>query len=155
MSSEHSEKHDADSVELPEPSAWPLVTAFGIALLCTGLVTHVAVSVVGLILGLRGAVGWFRDNLPAEKVEFVPLRAVEERAKPVQVSPRTTVHLKPGEDEHRVRIPAEIHPYSSGVKGGLVGGVAMAMVACTYGLISQGSLWYPINLLAGAAMPSM
>src|SRR5262249_29175226 len=70
-------------------------------------------------------------------------------------SPRTTIHLTPGEDEHRVRIPAEIHPYSSGIKGGLVGGVAMALVACTYGLISQGSIWYPINLLAGAALPSM
>jgi hypothetical protein len=39
--------------------------------------------------------------------------------------------------------------------GGLVGGVAMAVVALAYGLIAQRSLWYPVNLLAAAAMPGM
>ena len=54
-----------------------------------------------------------------------------------------------------MRIPAEIHPYSSGVKGGVLGGVVMAIVACAYGLIAYGSVWYAINLLAAAALPSM
>src|SRR6185436_10072018 len=36
-----------------------------------------------------------------------------------------------------------------------VGGVAMAVVACAYGLIAHGSIWYPINLLAAAAIPSL
>ncbi len=31
----------------------------------------------------------------------------------------------------------------------------MGMVACAYGLVAQGSLWYPVNLLAAAALPSM
>ena len=44
-------------IELPAPTAWPMITALGITLLCAGLVTHAAVSVVGLILALRGAVG--------------------------------------------------------------------------------------------------
>src|SRR5690349_24052326 len=104
MSSEHSEKHDSDIIELPAPSVWPLVTAFGITLICTGLVTHMAVSLVGLILSLRGAVGWFRDNLPVEQIEMVSLRAEAERPQPVKVSPSTTVHLMPGEEEYRVRI---------------------------------------------------
>src|SRR5262249_39264272 len=52
-------------------------------------------------------------------------------------------------------IPAEIHPYSAGIKGGIVGGVVMAIVACTYGLAAYHSVWYPINLLAAAALPSM
>jgi len=34
---------------------------------------------------------------------------------------------------------------SAGVKGGLAGGVAMAVLACTYGLLKMGSIWYPIN----------
>jgi hypothetical protein len=34
------------------------------------------------------------------------------------------------------------------VKGGLAGAVAMAVLACLYGLLKHGSLWYPINLLA-------
>jgi hypothetical protein len=39
--------------------------------------------------------------------------------------------------------------------GGLVGGVAMAVIALAYGVIFQGSLWYPVNLLSAVAMPSM
>jgi hypothetical protein len=31
----------------------------------------------------------------------------------------------------------------------------MAVVALIYGMLAQGSLWYPINLLAGMAMPGM
>jgi hypothetical protein len=31
----------------------------------------------------------------------------------------------------------------------------MAAVALLYGLVAQGSLWYPINLLAGIAIPGM
>jgi hypothetical protein len=31
----------------------------------------------------------------------------------------------------------------------------MAVVAVAYGVVTQGSLWYPINLLSAAAMPSM
>ena len=38
--------------------------------------------------------------------------------------------------------------YSAGIKGGLVGGVAMAIVALAYGITAYGSVWYPINLLA-------
>jgi hypothetical protein len=36
------------------------------------------------------------------------------------------------------------------VKGGLAGSVAMAVLACAYGVLRAGSIWYPINLLAGA-----
>jgi hypothetical protein len=34
------------------------------------------------------------------------------------------------------------------VKGGLAGSVAMAVLACGYGVLKAGSIWYPINLLA-------
>ncbi|MGB7436913.1 MAG: hypothetical protein WBW49_15980, partial [Candidatus Acidiferrum sp.] len=49
---------------------------------------------------------------------------------------------------HRALLPLETYPVSAGVKGGLAGSVAMAVLACLYGLISQKSIWYPINLLA-------
>ena len=88
-------------------------------------------------------------------MNWCAVRPPAERAQPVKVSPRTVAHLKAGEAGHRVRIPAEIHPYSAGVKGGVVGGVVMAIVACAYGLIAYHSIWYPINLLAAAALPSM
>lgn len=142
-------------IELPAPTAWPMITAFGIALTAAGLVTHPAVSVVGLAIGLRGAVGWFREDLPVEHVEPVPVEPVAEPAKIVSASTRTVAHLKAGHGSHRVRIPVEVHPYSAGLIGGLIGGVAMAICACAYGLIAHGSIWYPINLLAGVAMPSL
>src|SRR5882724_11577813 len=123
--------HDKNSVMMPAPTAWPLVTAVGIALLFAGLVTHFAVSAVGLAMLLRGAVGWWREVLPPERHENVPLLAESRAIKP---SSRTVTRLKVGTGDHRVHIPAEIHPYSAGLKGGLAGGVAMALVATVFGL---------------------
>ena len=54
-----------------------------------------------------------------------------------------------------MRYPVEVHPLSAGVKGGIVGGVAMALVALVYGVMFQRSLWYPINLLSAVAMPQL
>jgi hypothetical protein len=144
-----------DHIELPAPTAWPMVAALGIALSFAGLVMHPLVTVVGVVLTVAGAVGWFGEVLPVEHVERVPLVPPAQRARPVQAAPRAVAQLVPGVEGHRLRIPVEIHPYSSGALGGLVGGAAMALVACAYGLIAYGSLWYPINLLAAVAIPSL
>src|SRR6185369_2880332 len=64
-------------------------------------------------------------------------------------SPRVR-HLQIGELGHRARLPLEIYPYSAGVRGGLVGGAAMTILAILYGIIGHGSIWYPVNLLAAA-----
>ena len=155
MSSDEVRNPPQEIIEVPAPTVWPMITALGITLFAAGLVTHLVISLVGLVLALRGAVGWFRENLPIEHIETIPMRPTIERAQPIKVSARTAAHLEAGQAGHRVRIPAEIHPYSSGLKGGIVGGVAMAVVACAYGLVAHGSIWYPINLLAAAAMPSL
>ena len=133
----------------------PLSLQLDLTLLAAGLVTQAVMSVVGLILAVRGAVGWFRDVLPVEQHELVRVRPLEQRARPIAPAPRAVLQFQPGVAGHRVRIPAEIHPYSSGIKGGIVGGVAMAVVACVYGVIAHRSIWYPINLLAAAAVPSL
>src|SRR5712691_1161270 len=153
MASEERETQLPETVAMPAPTIWPLVTALGITLGCAGLVTHLAVSVVGLVLFLRGLVGWWRDVLPVEKHEAVPVPPPAQRAAPVQTRLHAVAHLRLGERGHRVRIPAEIHPYSAGLKGGIVGGMAMAIVAVAYGMVAYGSPWYPINLLAAAAFP--
>jgi hypothetical protein len=155
MAAEYNQEQVPDNVTLPAPTAWPFVTALGIALLAAGLVTQAVISLVGLLLAVRGAVGWFRDALPVEQHEAVRLRALSQRARAITPAPRAVAQLTPGVAGHRVRVPAEIHPYSSGIKGGIVGGFAMAFVACVYGIIAYRSLWYPINLLAAAAVPSL
>jgi hypothetical protein len=141
-------------IEAPAPTPWPMITAFGLTLLAAGLVTHVVVSFVGVILVFRGAIGWFREVLPVEKTESIPVLPTD-ISLAVKPSPRSVGRLKAGEESHRVRIPAEYHPYSAGFIGGIFGGIAMAVVACAYGLIVQHSIWYPINLLAAAAMRSL
>ncbi|HTY42834.1 MAG TPA: hypothetical protein VMH79_13245 [Thermoanaerobaculia bacterium] len=136
------------SVDLPRPTAWPMVMAFGIALLFAGLVTNYAVSAVGAALLLSGAVGWFREVLPHEREETVPVaRLVEFPTTPRESVSRIDVEGGP----HRARLPLEIHPVSAGVKGGLAGSVVMAALAVLYGVVRQGSVWYPINLLAAGA----
>src|SRR5262245_48623691 len=124
-----------EGIEMPAPTAWPMVAAFGCALLLTGLVTSLAVSVVGFILASRGALGWFCEVLPVEKHDLIPVLPVEHRAQAVKVSPRSVTLLRAGEAGHRVHVPARIHPYTSGLKGGIAGGIAMAFVACAYGII--------------------
>jgi hypothetical protein len=140
-------------IEVPAPTASPFVTAFGLTLMLAGLVTSLAVSVVGFVIILFGAVGWFRAVLPMPKEQLVPL--LETPTAIVAQSDRRVIHLQPGTDSHRVFIPVKVHPYSAGLFGGVIGGVGMAIIASLYGLIAQRSLWYPVNLLAAAALPSL
>jgi hypothetical protein len=135
------------NLEVPAPTGWPLVAAFGLTLVFAGLLTHVMVSILGAVTLCMGLVGWFRQVLPHEAHESVALEE-QELASPV---PRPKVrHLQIGELGHRARLPLEIYPYSAGVRGGLVGGAAMAMLAILYGLVGHKSIWYPVNLLAAA-----
>lgn len=136
---------NAFEIELPAPTAWPIVLAFGFTLLFAGLLTDVSVSVLGAALSLAGCVGWFRDVLPHEQEEAVgvlpeDLEIATERQRVERI------HV----DEAIVRawLPLETYPISAGVKGGWAGSVAMAVLACLYGLLKTGSIWYPINLLA-------
>jgi len=153
MPREEYRSESSNSIEVPAPTPWPFVTSFGLALLFAGLVTSLAVSIVGLVVILFGAVGWFRDVLPVPKEELV---AIATTPAPIFVrSTRRVAHLQAGAEGHRVYIPITVHPYSAGLLGGALGGVGMAIIACLYGLIAQGSLWYPVNLLAAAALPSL
>jgi hypothetical protein len=133
------------TVKLPAPTAWPIVLAFGITLLLAGLLTSASVSVLGAILVVTACTGWFRDVLPHEKEETVVVEAKEAAASTTR---REVERLPVAPELTRALLPLETYPVSAGIKGGLAGSVAMAIIACLYGLLRQGSIWYPINLLA-------
>jgi hypothetical protein len=151
---EAGERTEHDAIELPAPTFSPIIFAFGLTLLFAGLVTHWTVGAVGFAISVFGAFYWWRNVIPHEEHEESPINP-NLRPAPIQVEHRSVVRLKAGQAKHRVRIPEEIHPYSAGIWGGLAGGVAMAALACLYGLIAQHSIWYPINLLAGVVVPGI
>jgi hypothetical protein len=131
-------------IEVPAPTAWPLVLGLGFTLLFTGLLTNVSVSILGVVLTLAGCVGWFWEVFPHEHEVAVPLVAEDIRI----TTTRRVVERRPDADLARAWLPLHTYRVSSGVKGGLAGSVAMAALACAYGLLKTGSIWYPINLLA-------
>lgn len=136
------------TINLPAPTAWPIILAFGVTLLLGGLLTSPSVSILGGILAIGGCIGWFRDVLPQEKEETVEVKA----GVPLISTPRREVErLAIAPDLPRALLPFETYPVSAGVKGGLAGSAAMALLACLYGFLKQGSIWYPINLLAATA----
>ena len=132
-------------IEVPASTAWPLVLAFGFTLMFAGLLTSGSVSVLGVVLAVAGCVGWFREVFPHEHEETVPVVLEEHR---IMTERRVVEHVPVAPDLVRAWLPLETYPISAGIKGGLAGGVAMAVLACAYGLLKAGSIWYPINLLA-------
>jgi len=132
-------------VELPAPTVWPLVLAFGFTLVFAGLLTSASVSILGAVLSVAGSVGWFREVFPKEHEEV--LQIVPEDIS-ITTSRQLVERLPVAGEQVRAWLPIETYPISAGVKGGLAGSVAMAVLACAYGLLKTGSIWYPINLLA-------
>ena len=139
------------TVEVPASTPWPIVLAFGITLLFAGLVTSEAVSLLGAVVAIAGAVGWFRDVLPHERHESV--QGVTEVPR-ITTMRREVAHMEIAHELRRAWLPVEIYPISAGIKGGLAGSVAMASLAMLYGILSHTSIWYPINLLAAGFFPA-
>jgi len=143
--------HATNTVEVPASTSWPIVLAFGITLLFAGLVTSEAVSVLGGVVTIAGAVGWFCEVLPHERHETVQVVAEAPRVTTVR---REVGRLEIAREARRAWLPVEIYPISAGIKGGLAGSIAMAVLAMFYGIVSRTSIWYPINLLAAGFFPA-
>jgi len=147
LSVEQVEQHPSApfEIEVPASTAWPLVLSFGFSLMFAGLLTNASVSVLGAVLAAAGCVGWFREVFPHEHEETVPIVFEEHRI----TTDRHIVERVPlAPDLVRAWLPLKTYPMTAGIKGGLAGGVAMAVLACAYGLLKAGSIWYPVNLLA-------
>jgi hypothetical protein len=138
-------REEMTTIDVPAPTAWPIVLATGFTMIFAGLLTSVSVTALGAVLSLAGCVGWFREVFPHDHEEEV-LVVAEDRQ--VTTERRVVDRLPIAPEQVRAWLPVHTYPVSAGVKGGLAGSVAMAVLACAYGVLKAGSIWYPINLLA-------
>ena len=144
----HPRPPQPEGIELPAPTSSPFTCAFGLTLVAAGLVTQWIVTIIGFMLMIVGAIGWFREVHPDDREEIASIVG-----DPEPITPRTAkVQRLMVQSRHRQRIPAEIHPYSAGVWGGIIGGIVMAVVATIGGVIEQGSIWYACNLLSASIL---
>jgi hypothetical protein len=141
---------EPENIEMPAPTAWPLVLAFGFTLIAAGMVTAASVSILGAMLTIAGAVGWFRQVLPVESHEFT---SVIQQEAAIETSRETVQRIAGSQEIPRAWLPLETYPISAGVKGGLAGGAVMAVLAAMYGLVSGNGIWYPMNLLVAGLFP--
>lgn len=148
---QHSGNHEG--IELPAPTAGPLVLASGIMLLAMGVATSYAFFPVGLIVFIFGLAHWIGQLLPGRGHEIEPLAEPALRAKPVARAAGAVEHLERGMPGYRLRLPTKVHPVSAGIKGGIAGGLVMPLPALAYGHFSGHGIWWPVNLLAGMVLP--
>jgi hypothetical protein len=135
-------------VQLPAPTAFPIVLALGLTFALAGLVTNVGISMLGGVLIVAGCVGWFRQVWPHAHHIAVPVKVQKFHYATV----RTKVAHIQIDESHRARLPVHTPSVMAGVKGGIAGGAAMIVPAVLYSLIAYHSLWYAVNLLGGAGV---
>lgn len=148
------EKHPSghahgDTLHVPRNTAWPIVLAFGLTLAFGGILLGIWITILGLLLCLVSVIGWFHDVLPHESADYVKVDVqpfeVETTRPVVQRLEVALVDHEPGELLSKTTLIA-------GVKGGIFGGIAMAIVVLIFGQVAHGSVWYGINLLGGAGI---
>jgi hypothetical protein len=150
MQDEHT-KIDSNVIQLPRPTAWPLILALGLSLIMAGMVTSIVVGILGLVLSVAGGMGWFLQVLPHEAHEAVPVTGDEI----LSVSARTLMDRKRRRpDTPRTILPIETFRITTGIRGGIAGGIAMIVPASLYSLLKYHSIWYAMNLLAAGGFLS-
>jgi hypothetical protein len=93
------------TIQLPASTYWPIVLALGITLVFAGIVTSPTISLLGAVFSFAGAVGWFRQVLPHEAHEEVPV----DTAEAIEIiSLRTSVARIEISAQHRARSPVEL-----------------------------------------------
>lgn len=137
-------------IELPAPTAWPMALALGVGLGIAGMVTSPWVTAAGVTLALVSAHGWFREVLPVERHEAIP---VSQEVVQITRSKRQVAKI-PRSSSHRQVQPMHTFSLLPGLEGGIAGGAAMIVPAVLYGLLKYHSPWYAVNLLAAGGFPS-
>src|SRR5690242_17662873 len=151
-----SQRHEPDetTIEMPRPTAAPIVVSLGLALCGAGLAMGWFMLIAGAAMLIVGLGMWIGQLLPGRG--HVHEVVAEITAPAVAPRPSQRVEkLVAGKPGYRLRMPEKVHPISAGVKGGIVAGLVMPLPALVYGLFSGHGIWYPINLLAGIVMPGI
>src|SRR5947209_5988570 len=78
------EPEPPETVAMPAPTAWPMLLGLGITLLAAGVLTNLALSVVGLLLTVLSLGGWIDQLLPGRGEMEEALRPHSERARAVE-----------------------------------------------------------------------
>ncbi|HEX4319997.1 MAG TPA: hypothetical protein VHZ52_03785 [Acidobacteriaceae bacterium] len=147
---EHQEGSGKISIHMPSPTAWPITLALGLTLIVTGFVTSLAISLLGLILLIVSSIGWFRDVLPVEK--HFEIEAAYDPSEVARVHEPAAV--LPVDSMHRKIVPVETFQITTGLRGGIAGGLAMIIPAAVFSMLKFHSLWYAMNLLAAGGFVS-
>jgi hypothetical protein len=161
MQNQHDEVLEADTsahnetVEMPRPTVAPMMLALGLILLAAAAPFGLAFVVAGAGILIIAIGIWVGELLPGRGHCREPRVEAALRPSLVMAEPETVEHLRPGMPGHRARLPEKVHPLSAGIKGGLIGGLAMPLPAFLYGILSGHGIWYPVNLLAGMVLPSV
>ena len=97
--------------------------------------------------------GWALQVLPHEAHEAVPVSSEE-----ITVTTTRTVMerpaRRPASHAPRTILPIETFRITTGIRGGIAGGVAMIVPATLFSLLKYHSLWYSVNLLAAGGFVS-
>lgn len=136
------------TIHLPAPTPWPILLALGFTLVFAAFVTSGALGILGGIIAVVSIIGWFREVLPHEKHESVE---VSTEIFPVLHGGHKVARIQMNET-HRAQLPLKTFPISSGIRGGIAGGIAMVIPAEIYSILKFHSIWYVVNLLGGAGV---
>ena len=151
-----SEQHDRipNTIEVPAPGGWPMITALGLTMVFAGLVTSAVVSAVGAILIISGAIGWFGEVFPEEQRERWRLsrRPWPWLSLPVRAA---VARIEVGEEGHRAVLPLGDLSVLSRDQRRDCGRLCDGGAGRHFRSVAAWQPLVPINILAATAMPSM
>src|SRR5262245_3291213 len=146
---------EEETLEMPRPTVAPMMLALGLILLAASAPFGLAFVLAGAAILISALGIWVGELLPGRGHCREPLVELALRPSPMAAEPETVEQLRPGMPGYRARLPESVHPLSAGIKGGVIGGLAMPLPAFLYGILSGHGIWYPVNLLAGMVLPNV
>lgn len=155
MADMHDRPNASDGIEMPRPTAAPLILSAGIVLLALGVALSPAFAAIGAVLLVFGLANWIGQFLPGRGHAFEPRSPHDRQPQPIEPTIGAVETMQAGLPGYRMRLPLEVQPVSAGIKGGIVAGLLMPIPALIWGHLSGHGIWYPINLLAGMIAPGI